>query len=269
MKWLIVLGCLACVSLCSGETFEDFEDPKKRPKKSDKAKITLSIRKVSFSTYPEINDEYDQPIEYILERADHFNILGEDETIARHFGKVGTRIHIPMFRFIRRFRRRRQRAAARPRNLRQTDDSTNKQLRKRKSVDPGINPPSGKEPKKKSFQASSGRVLSAENAKPSPKVKRMFSAIFGSMENLKASKKQGKSAPIAGELATRKRRKLFLGGGGGPGGKVNNASASPQINDSRIIVHAFAAPAAAPQSYIKAPYADTSPQVIQTRMQLH
>jgi len=89
----------------------------------------------------------------------------------------------------------------------------------------------------------------------------MFAKIFGKM-----SKLQTDGPNKTKKSALRHRRKLMMPGGAPP---TNSAAAAPQINDSRIVVHSFAAPAPAPQSYIKAPYSDTSPHVIQTRMQLH
>lgn len=250
--WALV--AFAAVFRAQDVVFE--EAPPK--KKSSQQLVTQSIRKVRFASYPEVTTQFDEVIEYVLERADNFNILGDEELIQGHVGKFGTRLHIPRNPWLRR-RGRRHRRRRQARHLK----AKAPEAHPRKMMDLGTDEA---ETPKKNSHAMSGRVLSEKSGPENPKVKKMFSQIFGSMKKLK---KETKHPGFGAQKRPKKKARKTMGMPGGGGGAVSSAAASPQINDSRIIVHSFAAPAVAPQSYVKAPYSDTSPQVIQTRMQLH
>ena len=239
-----LLSSFFIILVCSFQFFANSEvDVNSQPikKKSSQEKLTKSIRHTFSIGYRDPGDEYAEMIAEILLKTDSFNILGDEEDLDKHFGRMGTVVHFPRSPFNRRVFKGRH-LKDKPTKLKITQ--------KQKLTDRIID-------KKKHFRAKNQRLLSEIQKPKSTKLKKMFSKLFSDVGKL-----NGKNQNRKLKFKSRRLR------GGVPGG-VNSAAASPQINDSRIIVHAFAAPAAAPQSYIRAPYSNTEPQVIQARMQLH
>lgn len=76
--------------------------------------------------------------------------------------------------------------------------------------------------------------------------------------------KKRQNVQIDDENYSSPNRRLPIGGAGGGGGMV--AGAAPQIDDSRIIIHSFAAPPAPVPNVIRAYDENTHPQVIQARI---